>query len=232
LTNLYYISNNTIYTVILTTDIVFDTMYLIFDTETTGLPIFNKTGLYRFPSYRHLNKYNTSRIVSISWIVANEKCEKLKQAYHIIRPLDFTIDNNSKAVEIHGITAEMANEQGISWHTMYDEFINDLVQCDTIVAHNIQFDISIMLSEMHRYNKDFGISTLLNKQRLCTMKMGKIAMKQTRVPKLSVLYEFLYNEPIQNAHDASYDTLHCYKCLVRMLEQKELDVPINVALTT
>jgi DNA polymerase III subunit alpha len=196
-------------------------MYLIFDTETTGLPIFNKTGYYRFPSYRFLNKYNTSRIVSISWIIANEKREQIKHKYHIIRPLDFTIDNNSKAVEIHGITAEIANEKGISWHVMYDEFIQDLVQCDTIVAHNIQFDVSVLLSEMHRYNKDFGISTLLNKKRICTMKMGKDTMGTMKVPKLSELYEFLYNEPIENAHNASYDTLYCYKCLARMLEQME-----------
>lgn len=196
-------------------------MYLIFDTETTGLPIFNKTGVYRFPSYRYLNKYNTSRIVSISWIVANEKREQIKHAYHVIRPLDFTIDNSSKAVEIHGITAEIANEKGISWHTMYDEFIQDLVNCETIVAHNIQFDISVLLSEMHRYNKDFGISTLLNKKRICTMKMGKDTMNLVKLPKLSELYEFLYNEPIENAHNASYDTLYCYKCLAKMLEQLE-----------
>ena len=203
-------------------------MYLIFDTETTGLPIFNKTGLYRFPSYRHLNKYNTSRIVSISWIIANEKHEKVKHAYHIIRPLDFVIDNNSKAVEIHGITSEIAVEKGISWHVMYDEFIKDLVQCHTIVAHNIQFDISVMLSEMHRYNMDFGISTLLSKKRLCTMRMGKQAMTQTRMPKLSALYEFLYNEPLQNAHDASYDTLYCYKCLVKMLESQEVQLSVQL----
>jgi len=206
-------------------------MYLIIDTETTGLPIFNKTGYHRFPSYRFLNKYNTSRIVSISWIVANEKREQVKHAYHIIRPLDFTIDNSSKAVEIHGITAEIANEQGISWHVMYDEFIQDLVKCDTIVAHNIQFDISVLLSEMHRYNKVFGISTLLNKKRICTMKMGKDKMGTTKVPKLSELYEFLYNEPITNAHNASYDTLYCYKCLERMLqqlEQKDIGLTVEI----
>lgn len=206
-------------------------MYLIFDTETTGLPIFNTTGFHRFPSYRHLNKYNTSRIVSISWIVANEKREKLKHAYHIVRPLDFTIDNSSKAVEIHGITAEIANEKGISWHTMYDELIQDLVKCDTIVAHNIQFDVSVLLSEMHRYNKGFGISTLLNKKRICTMKMGKDTMGTTKVPKLSELYEFLYNEPIENAHNASYDTLYCYRCLVKMLEQfeqKEIELSVKM----
>lgn len=203
-------------------------MYFIFDTETTGLPTFNKSGFHRFPSYKHLNKYNSSRVVSISWIVADNNCEILKHVYHIIRPLDFTIENSSKAVEIHGITNEIANEQGISWHKMYDELIVDLCRCNFIVAHNIQFDISIMLSEMHRYNKEFGISTLLSKNRLCTMQLGKQAMKQTKSPKLSELYTFLYDETLENAHNASYDTLYCYKCLVKLLEAQRKEVKDSI----
>ena len=192
-------------------------MFFIFDTETTGLPIFNKNGFYRFPNYKHLNKYNTSRVVSISWIVANENLEVVKQVYHIIRPLDFTIDNSSKAVEIHGITAEIANEKGVPWHTMYNEFIDDISKCHTVVAHNIQFDVSVMLSELYRYNCEQGIVIFIGKSRLCTMKMGKIAMKQTKAPKLSALYEHMFNEPMVNAHDASYDTLCCYKCFAKMM---------------
>lgn len=192
-------------------------MYLIFDTETTGLPVFNQTGFYRFPNYKHLNKYNSARLVSISWILANDKMELIKQSYHVIRPLDFTIDNSSKAVEIHGITSEIAEAQGVPWHTMYDEFIEDLSQCHTIVAHNIQFDVSIMLSEMYRYNKENGIATFIEKSRMCTMKMGKTAMNQTKSPKLSALYEYLYNEPLENAHNASFDTLYCYKSFAKMM---------------
>lgn len=193
-------------------------MYLIFDTETTGLPVFNETGFYRFPNYKHLNKYNPARLVSISWILANDKMELVKHVYHVIRPLDFTIDNSSKAVEIHGITSEIAEEQGVPWHTMYDEFIQDLNQCHTIVAHNIQFDVSIMLSEMYRYNKENGIATFIEKNRMCTMKMGKAAMNQTKSPKLSALYEYLYNKPLENAHNASYDTLYCYKSFAKMMQ--------------
>lgn len=196
-------------------------MYLIFDSETLGLPIFNTIGPYRFPSFRHLNKYDTARIVSISWIVADENAEFVKQAYHIIRPLDFIIDNDSKGTSIHGITKEIAEEKGIPWHTMYDEFIEDLSRCSTIVAHNIQFDISVMLSEMFRYNKQDGITAMLEKSRLCTMKMGRTAMAQKKAPKLSELYQYMYGEEMKNAHDASFDTKYCYMCLVKMLQQQK-----------
>lgn len=203
-------------------------MYFIFDTETTGLPKFNTTGFHRFPSFRYLNRYDSSRVVSISWIVADEQANFVKQAYHIIRPLDFVIDNNSKATEIHGITQEIAEEKGIPWHTMYEEFIADLNQCTTLVAHNLQFDISIMLSEMFRYNKQDGISSMLDKSRLCTMKMGRTAMSQKKGPKLSELYKFFYNEDMENAHDASFDTKYCHMCFSKMLQQSnELEAGVN-----
>ena len=192
-------------------------MYLIFDCETAGLITMNTSGPYRYPSFRHLNKFDSARIVSISWLLADKDGKLIKQAYHILRPLDFIIDNNSKAVEIHGITQEIATEQGINWHDMYDEFIEDVHKCDTLVAHNIQFDVSIMLSEMFRYNKQDGITEFLSKRRLCTMRMGKKAMESKKNPKLSELYKFFFNEEMQNAHNASYDTLFCQQCFEKML---------------
>lgn len=197
-------------------------MYFIFDTETTGLPIFNTTGFHRFPSFRFLNRYDSARVVSISWIVADDDGKLIKQVYHVIRPLDFVIDNDSKATEIHGITQEIAEENGVPWHTMYEEFMADLADCNTIVAHNIQFDLSVMLSEMFRYNKQEGIDTFIEKNRLCTMKLGKLAMSQSRGPKLCDLYKHLCDEVMKNAHDASYDTLVCYKCFVEMLKDPKV----------
>lgn len=197
-------------------------MYFIFDVETIGIMTMNTSGPYRFPSFRHLNKYDTARVVSISWILTDNDGKLLKQEYHVIRPLDFMIDNNSKAVEIHGITQEIAEEQGITWHKMYDEFIVDVEKCHTLVAHNIQFDVSVMLSEMFRYNKQDGITTFLTKRRQCTMRMGKKAMEQKKNPKLSELYQFFFNEEMQNAHNASYDTLYCQKCFEKMLEMPHI----------
>jgi DNA polymerase III subunit alpha len=202
-------------------------MYFIFDVETKGLPKFNTNSKYRFPSFKHLNKYDSARLQSISWIVANEQGEKIKQEYFIIKPLDFIIDNDSHATKIHGITKEIAEDKGIPWHSMYDKFYEDLSNCKTLVAHNIQFDISIMLSEMYRYNQHYGIDALLDKNRICTMKYGKLATGALKNPKLSELYMHFYNEEIENAHDAMFDTLYCYKCLVEMLKIPEINTLMN-----
>jgi DNA polymerase III epsilon subunit-like protein len=197
-------------------------MFLIFDLETTGLPIFNTSGKFRFHSFRYLNKYDSSRIVSISWILLDNSGNIRKQEYHIILPLDFAIDNASKAVEINGITSEIASEKGVPWDIMYKAFIEDVKKCHTLVAHNIQFDVSIMLSEMFRYNKQEGIEQFLAKNKLCTMKLGRIAMSQSRGPKLCDLYKHLYNEDMKNAHDASFDTLYCCRCFISMMHLQDV----------
>ena len=193
-------------------------MYCVFDLETTGLPIFNKDGKYRFHNFKNLKMYDPARIVSISWIVLDNFGNIVKQAYHVVRPLDFSIDNDSVATKIHGITHEIAIEKGILWEKVYNEFVVDLRSCHTLVAHNLQFDLSIMLSEMFRYNKQDGVREMLSKGRICTVQLGRIAMNQNKAPKLSDLYKYLYNEDIKNAHDAYYDTLHCCKCLTAMMQ--------------
>ena len=202
-------------------------MFCVFDLETTGLPIFNKEGKYRFHSFKNLKMYEPSRIVSMSWMLLDNFGNTIKQAYHIVRPLDFTIDNDSVATKIHGITHEIAIAKGVLWDKVYEEFIADLKLCDTLVAHNLQFDLSIMLSEMFRYNKQEGVSEMLSKRRLCTVLLGRIAMNQKRAPKLGDLYKYLYGDEIQNAHDAFYDTLHCSKCLIAMMQLPEVQAHIN-----
>lgn len=193
-------------------------MYFVFDLETTGLPIFNKEGKYRFHSFKKLKMYDPSRIVSVSWIVLDDAGTIIKHMYYIIRPLDFVIDNSSIATSIHGITNEIAIEKGVLWEKVYTEFFADLKLCHSLVAHNLQFDLSVMLSEMFRYNKQDGISEMLSKTKICTVQLGRVAMCQTKAPKLGELYQFLHNTDIQNAHDALYDTLHCCQCFVAMMK--------------
>jgi DNA polymerase III epsilon subunit-like protein len=84
---------------------------------------------------------------------------------------------------------------------------------------------------MYRYNKQNGIETLLNKNRLCTMKMGGEVMQQKKRPKLMDLYKYLYNEDMQNAHDAEYDTKYCHKCMVAMMNKCDINEFITTSST-
>jgi len=63
-------------------------------------------------------------------------------------PEGVTID--PAATEVHGITTEMANEQGVSLKEVYDPFLDEASSADYLVAHNTDFDLRVLRAELER----------------------------------------------------------------------------------
>jgi len=189
---------------------------IVLDTETSGLPSGVQYG--RFPHYTQLKNYDTSRIVSISWIVS--KCNKvIAQAYYVVKPDDFVIAEES--IKIHGITNEYAQEHGVPFSKVIEE-LTPWIECAAgIVAHNIAFDSNVILSELHRHGATQLLEQFKTKNFICTMKKGKEFMNFHKNPKLSELHEYLYHEPMHNAHNAQADTYYCFKCFIKMFPTEE-----------
>jgi DNA polymerase III epsilon subunit-like protein len=185
-------------------------MEFFFDTETTGLPIRKGN---KIASYKNLEQYDSARIVSISWIITQNQ-KVVGQAYYVIKPDGFTVPQES--TNIHGISHEEAMATGCSIQTVFDQLKATLPNCSTLVAHNISFDINVLKSELHRYQQTDILDILEPKHLVCTMRKGKEVLKTRVFPKLGALYKGLYNEEIENAHNAQYDTLYCYKCYIKM----------------
>lgn len=185
-------------------------MEFFFDTETTGLP--QRSGA-KYASPKNLAAYDSSRIVSISWIVTQQQ-KVVNQAYFKIKPDGFVIPE--EATKIHGITNEDAHTNGCSINVVFDHLREILPLCNTVVAHNAAFDVHILESEMHRYGEQALVKVMKAVHVVCTMKKGKQVLNMKTYPKLGVLYKALYGEEMQNAHDAQYDTLYCYKCYIKM----------------
>lgn len=192
----------------------------IFDTETSGLPI--TKGFNNYYCYNDLDKYNSSRLVSICWKVYENE-ELIKSNYHIIKPKGFIIDNNSYACKINGITQEIASSNGISIESMFDKLKVDLEECKLIVAHNINFDKHIILSELFRFKKQDIIDIFLSINLYCTMYNGlnitKIKFKNSnklKLPKLIELYRHFFNKEFEDAHNAEADVEACAKCYFEM----------------
>src|SRR6201986_3297626 len=77
-------------------------MYLIFDTETTGIP-HNKTAPLT-------DLENWPRLVQLAWQLHDERGKLLSNHSYIIRPDGFDIP--FKAEKIHGISTKRATEEG------------------------------------------------------------------------------------------------------------------------
>ena len=78
-------------------------MFLIFDTETTGLPLRDNAPLQELD--------NWPRIVQLAWQVLDIKGNYIAARDYIIKPEGFVIPY--AAEKVHGISTAMAESQGI-----------------------------------------------------------------------------------------------------------------------
>jgi DNA polymerase III epsilon subunit-like protein len=183
---------------------------MFIDLETTGLPDRKDyNNLYNPTDYHH---YDTSRIVEIAYIITDINGNIIKEYTNLVIPYDYDILNS----KIHGITMFDAISNGIELNDVFDEILKDLVDINTIVAHNISFDENVLLAECYRHNKVVIIQEIMKKNKLCTMAMGKKYMKQNKNPKLVELYKYLFNKDVVGNHRALVDTKLCMECFFKI----------------
>ena len=60
-------------------------MYLVIDTETNGLPDMRNMKYGDYPLYTDLEKYNTARIIQISFMLCDEKFNEIEMHDYIIK---------------------------------------------------------------------------------------------------------------------------------------------------
>ena len=188
-------------------------MYLFFDTETTGLPISWNAPISDFS--------NWPRIVQIAWAHYDENGKETKTKSYIIKPEDFFIPIESSRV--HGITTEIANDQGIELKAALNEFARALKEAQFLIAHNMNFDEKIVGVEYLRKNMQNKLQFI---KKICTMESSVDFCKipgneKFKFPKLDELYFKLFNMHFENAHNALVDVRACAKCF---FELKKLDV--------
>jgi len=209
---------------------------LIFDTETTGLPIGRNTSIIATNKWPY--------IVQLSYLLYdttnNTVIEQLDTLINIQSPVIIPQD----AINIHGITNEMCKENGRDIKEILENFNNVLLQADQIVAHNLQFDKSMLLVEFirNRLTNNFTTSnlpipefcTMQHSIELCSiMRINKYGTSYKKYPKLIELYQKLFNETPSGLHNAMADVIVCLRCYCKM--QLDIDIleqsPALVALS-
>ena len=110
-------------------------MYLIFDTETTGLPKNKQAPLADFD--------NWPRVVQIAWQLHDHNGKLLSNKNLIVKPDGFTIPFNAE--KVHGISTQRALDEGRPLEEVLDQFNEDLYRANLVIGHNIQdFDVKVV----------------------------------------------------------------------------------------
>ena len=125
-------------------------MYLIFDTETTGLP-----KRWNAPI---TDVDNWPRCIQIAWQLHDELGNCIEHQDYLIRPDGFNIPYDAE--KIHGISTELAAEQGLALAEVLEIFNIALSKTTFVVGQNVGFDLNIMGCEFHRLQVASPLSEL------------------------------------------------------------------------
>jgi len=186
-------------------------MYLIFDTETTGLPQNWKAPLTDFD--------NWPRLVQLAWQVHDVEGKLVDVQNYIVKPEGFDIPYN--ASKIHGISTERATKEGLALSEVLEIFIQELKKAQFVVGHNISFDNNIVGCEFLRKNMPNllqsipAIDTKNDATDFCKIPGGRGG--RFKWPSLTELHEKLFSSTFSQAHNASADVEATARCFLELL---------------
>lgn len=177
---------------------------LVFDTETTGLPLFKKSPDH--PDQPHL--------VQLAYVVFHQGKPVRTNAVLI----DSNFESSPEAERVHRKTMILRRLYGQLAVNALDEFLTLANRVELVVAHNFKFD-ALMIERTIRY---FVCNDFLPRNVFCTMLATTDLIKLPgpygfKWPKLDEAYRhFIHGAGIVNAHDALADVNACAEILFHL----------------
>ena len=202
-------------------------MYLIFDTETTGLP-----KRWDAPI---TDTDNWPRCIQIAWQLHDAMGNVVEHEDYLVQPEGFNIPYDAE--KIHGISTDLAQQQGVPLAHVLEKFNAALAKTTFVVGQNVGFDLNIMGAEFHRG----GVTNNLQElpvldtcteltANLCKLPGGRYG--RFKLPTLTELHQFLFNAPFSEAHNATADVEATTRCFLELIRREEysleqLDAPTD-----
>lgn len=184
---------------------------LIFDTETTGMVKWKEPAEH--PGQPDL--------VQIAMMLVERDTWEVKSRVSLLVQLAAGASIEPEAEATHGISARDCEEYGVAPIVALSLFNQLCMRADVVVAHNLSFDQSIILTGLHRLgNKP---NRMEGKGLICTKEASTDVLKlpgkygKYKWPTLAEAYRHYTGLEIEGAHDALADTEAClavYRALV------------------
>ena len=192
--------------------------YIAFDFETSGLPKGRKP-----LTLDTLGQFDTCRAVSLSAARFSSRGRLVDTFDAMIYPDDFEISPGS--IAIHGITPDMAKASGRPFLQVFTDFMTFIgSRTKTIVAHNAKFDTSVLRSEMLRHKIDVSLIDELDFR--CTLELYR--ERYLKTIRLGVLYEEIFGEQFENAHNSLADCIACGRVYPYIINHSRDLKPIGI----
>lgn len=188
-------------------------MYLVFDTETTGIPLWND------PS----DDPRQPHIVDIACSLFDATGLEVDRFDAIINP---GVEVPQEVAEIHGITTEIAMAEGIEPALALEAFMSFIDRASLVIGHNVSFDVRlarILAARLTGEKWDNPHQTYCTMRR--TTNVCKILKANPRFdrdwkwPTLGEAYQFFFGEPHADAHRARSDCDASARIFFHLMEQ-------------
>lgn len=200
-------------------------LILCFDVETTGL--IPKTHDKPYPY-----------ITQLSCILYDKPLGKMVNIYNSYIQVPKDVEITQEITDLTGVTREKC-DAGIPIVDAMIAFHNAWMICSTFVAHNMEFDYTMLTVEYERNAADLSYRNIPKlfthpnmwgqwPEKYCTMEstiqICKLPFSNPKrnwgggaykFPKLAELYFFLFDETPENLHNSLVDTVVCLKCYLR-----------------
>jgi DNA polymerase III epsilon subunit-like protein len=214
--------------------------FLVFDTETTGLPsskIINPDTLNLWP-----------HIVQFSYVIYDTEINDIIETSDRIVCVKENINIPEESTKFHGITNKISKKNGINIELILNNFFRHFRNVDVIVGHNVLFDINMVKVELlriiftnksnysedelkdYKYNLHFltnfkNIScTLQDSIELCNIKtLNRFGKTYLKFPKLVELHEKLFESIPNNLHNSFNDILVTLRCFMKLKHNIDLN---------
>lgn len=194
-------------------------MYLIFDTETTGLP-----KNWNAPI---TDTDNWPRCVQIAWQLHDGMGNLVEHQDYLIKPEGFNIPYDAE--KIHGISSALAEQKGVEMAEVLEKFNAAMARTKFIVGQNVGFDVNIMGAEFHRFQVENPLQQLPvldtcteETAVLCQIPGGRGG--KFKLPTLTELHQYLFGEPFSEAHNATADVEATSRCFLELLRRKHYPI--------
>ena len=194
-------------------------MYLIFDTETTGLP-----KRWDAPI---TDVDNWPRCIQIAWQLHDAMGRCIESQDYLIQPDGFNIPYDAE--KIHGISTELAQEQGEELSKVLAIFNIALGKAKFVVGQNVKFDLNIMGAEFVRENVTNALQELPvldtcteHTASLCEIPGGRYG--KFKLPTLTELHQYLFGTPFSEAHNATADVEATTRCFLELIRRQQYTI--------
>lgn len=187
-------------------------MFLVFDTETSGLPV------------KGLPKGDPAqpRIVQLGAILYGADGEEIGTYRTLIEPEGWGITD--QAFQVHGITIQDCQKYGIPIKVALLQFVSFIQKSKHVIAHHYNMDAAMIDREMSLANaSDQGLKRSRLRQH-DTMKTGTALMDDGLYPSLASLHELLTGEPVTEDHDALADCRSTWRCFRELVKLKLIEL--------